>query len=348
MPKGLSKVTLGPDWSVVGIIAIDNSEEVPFAVMSGEIEKLPTRHIISDSHFKLINRQVRAVVATAEKRANLARQLKKPNWSFNLQRYGVVIEKDGLLSISRWITKKDNTHERIWQTLPEIKSAIRQQDHIIEGYLEEKNGMENGREIPPEFSNLLKRLLVVQPYIEMRRELLIFAQTQMDLSIQRTIKGLELLLRAKGNGREKCHGLPEKLKRLAFFLNNSWPKPYRKKIDQILPLIKEAKKSAANLRWEKTKLLLSNAKKILILGNETSGRQSQLISISEIDPIKILAEIDKYNLTDEVIAIAKRVLSEPYYIKSRGLFRLNAMLAVSELVITGKVISQEEILKLCR
>ena len=48
----------------------------------------------------------------------------------------------------------------------------------------------------------------------------------------------------------------------------------------------------------------------------------------------------------EVMAIAKRVLPEPYYIKSRGLFRLNAMLAVSQLMITGKAVSQEEIIKL--
>ncbi|MFH1180992.1 MAG: hypothetical protein V1705_01115 [bacterium] len=177
----------------------------------------------------------------------------------------------------------------------------------------------------------------------------------MNWSIDQATKGLEKFLAAKGkglekgHGREKCHGLPERLERMAIYLNNKWPNPYREIIDRVLLLIKEAKKSAANLRWEKTKSLLLNAKNILSSAMETSGRQSQLTSISEseIDPIRILAEVDKYELADEIMAIAKRLLPEPYYVKSHGLFRLNAMLAVSQLVITGKIVSREEILKLC-
>lgn len=348
MPKGLSVVKLGPDWSVVRITAFDGNEEIPFRVMGGNLEKLSTHLVVPDNRFERMNRQVGKIADEYEKKAKLARELKKPNWAFGLQRHGVIIEPDGSLKISRWMIRKSGERERIWQKVKDINAAIRMQDHIIEEYFKKKSGLQNGQEISPEFSNLLRRLSIIQPYIEMRRELLIFAQTQMDLSIRRTIKGLELLLRARGKDREKCHGVPEKLKRLAFFLNNSWPRPYREIIDQILPLIKEAKKSAANLRWEKTESLLLNAKNVLSSVAETSERQSQLTRISEIDPIRILAEVDKYGLADEVMAIAKRVLPEPYYIKSRGLFRLNALLAISQLMITGKAVSQEEILKLCR
>lgn len=347
MPKGLSVVTLGRDWNVVGIIAIDNSEKVPFAVMGGELKKLSTRHIIPDSRFELINRQVRAVIADAEKRAKLARELKKPNWAFDLERYGVVIEKTGRIKISRWFINKSGEKERLWQKVNDINAAIRMQYYIIEDYLEKKVNFKNDDEISPELSTLLKKLKVIQPYIEMRRELLVYAQKQMDLSIQRTIKGLELLLRARGRDREKCHGVPEKLKRLAFFLNNSWTSPYREKIDQIMPLIKKAKKSAANLNWDTTELLLLNAKNVLSSAVETSGRQSISTSFSEIDPIRILAEVDKYGLADEIMAIAKKYLPDQY-LKYRGFFRLNSLLAVSRLVIARKIISQEEILELCR
>lgn len=120
-------------------------------------------------------------------------------------------------------------------------------------------------------------------------------------------------------------------------------------IDQILSLIKEAEKSADRWQWDKVKSLLSNAENILTSVIETSGRQRPFISISEIDPIRILAEVDRYGLTDEIMVIAKKFLTEPpYYYEKFGLFRLSAMLAVSQLVITGKTINREEILKLCR
>ncbi|MDD4271907.1 MAG: hypothetical protein PHF50_03845, partial [Patescibacteria group bacterium] len=80
---------------------------------------------------------------------------------------------------------------------------------------------------------------------------------------------------------------------------------------------------------------------------EAHMRQGPATRFSEIDPIKILAEVDKYNLAEEIMALAKRYLPEPYYLRSQGLFRLNAMLAVSHLVISGEsVINQEKILKL--
>ena len=319
MPKGLSEVKLGQDWSVVRITAIDDDKEVPFAVRDGELEKLPAHYIIPDSRFNLISKQVRAVVANAEKRAKLARQLKKPNWAFDLQRHGVIIEPDGSLKISRWMINKSGERERIWQKVKDINATIRMQDHIIEKNIGKRDLLENSQELSPELSNLLKRLSVVNPYIEMRRELLVFAQKQMDLSIRLTIKGLELLLRARGKDREKCHGLPEKLTRLSFFLKNNWPNPYREKVDQIVPLIKEAKKSAAKFQWKKAESLLAGAEKILSSTVETSGRQSLLVSISEIDPIRILAEVEKYHLADDVMSLAKKFLTEPpyYYEKPR-------------------------------
>ena len=347
MPKGLSEVKLGPDWSVARIIAIDDGARIPFAVMGGKLEKLSTRQVVPDNRFELMNKQVRKIVGDYEKKAELARELKKPNWAFDLQKYGVIIEKDGCLSVSRWHTKKDKTRELIWQTLQDINSAIRQQDHIIEERLEKKNGLQNDQEISQEFSSLFKRLLVILPHIEMRRLLLIRAQEQMDWSINQAIKGLEKILAAQGNSHEKCHGLAEKLKRLAFFLNNDWPKPYREKIDQILPRIKDAKKSAADLNWDRTKLLLLNAKGILTSAMETFGRQGPLIGISAIDPIRIMSEVDKYNLADEVMALAKKFLTEPpYYYENLGLFRLSAILAISQLVISGRTVNRTEILEL--
>ncbi|MFH1048285.1 MAG: hypothetical protein V1732_01325 [Patescibacteria group bacterium] len=346
MSKGQSEVTLGPDWSVVRITAIDDDKKVPFAVIGGELKKLPTHHIIPKNRFNEMNRQVRAIYNDYEERAKLARELKKQNWAFDLEKYGVIIEEDGCLSISFRHTKKDGTHERRWRTLQEIESAIRQQDHTIENYLNKKSGLENGSEISPEFSNLFKQLSVILPHIEMRRWLLIRAQEQMNLSISQAKKGLEKFLAAKGRGREKCHGLPKRLERMAIYLNNKWPSPYREIIDRVLPLIKEAKKSAANLNWDKTKFLLSNAKKILISSDETSGRQSQLTIISEINPIRILAEVDKYNLAGKVITMAKKYLPDQY-LKYQSRFRLNTLLAVSQLIITGKIVSREEILKLC-
>jgi hypothetical protein len=345
MPKGLSEVKLGRDWSVIGITAIDENEEVSFRVIGGKLKKLPTTNIIPSDRFWKINKQVQAIKADYEEDAKLARKYKKINWSFDLEKYGVTIEKDGQLTIWRWHTKKDGTREHIPQTLKNIKSAIRQQDHIIQEYLKKKNYFDDGNEHPLKLSALFKKLKAVQPYIEMRRLLLIRAQEQMDTAIRRTVKGLELLLKPGGYPREKCHGVSEKLKRLSFFLNNNWPKPYREKIDLVLPLIKEAKKSAANLIWDNTEYNLKKAKVILTSGEETFSRQASLIGISQIDPIRILAEVDKYNLADEVMVMAKKHLADQY-LKYRGYFRLSALLAVAQLVITGKPVNQEEIIKL--
>ena len=283
-----------------------------------------------------------------DERARLARELKKKNWSYDLEKYGVIIQEDGCLSVSRWHTKKDRTRELIWQTLRDIESAIRQQDHIIEGYLEGKNGARNDQEVSTEFSKLFKQLHVILPHIEMRRLLLISAQEQMDTTLAQAKKGLEKFLASEGRGREKCHGLPKRLKRMAFYLNNSWPQPYREIADQILPLIKDAKKTATRGQWDKTESNFLKAHKILAAGEDTSVRQRPIIAFSEIGPIKILAEVDKYNLADEVMVMAKKFLTEPpYYYERLGLFRLSAMLAISQLVIESREINQEAIAKLC-
>ncbi|MEI6597286.1 MAG: hypothetical protein WCL13_03740, partial [bacterium] len=296
MPNGLSEVKLGPDWSAVRITAADGTEKVPFRVTGGKLKKLFTSHRVDDNRFKLINRQVQAIYADYEKRARLARQLKKHNWSFYLEKCGVIIEKDGRLKISRWIPKKNGQRERIWQALPDIKSAIRQQDHILHEYFKKKIDLKNDEEVFPKLACALNKLKIIQPYIEIRRAILIQAQAQMEVAIFRTIKGFEVILSAKGMEREKCHGLTEKLERLKFFLKNDWPSPYRGKIDQIMPLLKEAKKSAVNLNWRKVESLLLSAKEILTSVTETSNGQSSLVSISEIDPIRILAEVNKYGL----------------------------------------------------
>ena len=349
----IDRVATGFKGDVVKIIANYEGKGILFTIQDGKLKRRSTPDIpfftIPEKEFSPIRKQIYGIIKSREKTAELARQLKKPNWAFELEKCGIIIMEDGRLTIPRWIIK-DRIRERIWQTLKDVNSAIRQQDHIIEKYLEQKNYMvdDSGSEISGELSNLLKKLKVVQPVIEMRRLFLMRAQGQMDLSIQRTIRGLELLLKAEGDDdQQKCHRLPEKLKRLAFFLDNNWPKPYQEKIERLMPLIKEAKKSAANLKWDKTKTLLLNAKEILSSTIENCREQSQLISISEINPIKLLTEVDKRGLTNEVMAVAKKHLPDQY-LKYQGWFRLNVLLAVSELMIEKKAINQEEIFKLCR
>ncbi len=349
LPNNKPIIRFNRDGSIAQIIDQAHGKKALIRVINGKPQKAEISGIakldFTQADIVSLNRRAWAIIADCEKRAKLARELKKPNWTYDLERYGVIFLKDGRLLVSRWFMDQSNERKKLWQKLNDLDSAIRQQDHIMEKYLARREVLDIDPDPAPEFYSLLRQLAIVRPYIETRRELLIYAQRQMDWAVEKAIRGLEQMLAIKGGYRDNCHGLANKLKRMAFFLRNSWPSPYREKIDQVMPLIKAAEKSAAKLQWSSAKYSLETAKKILVAIIETTGRQSIMIPLSNIDPIKILAEVNQYNLADEIMALAKKYLPD-HYLKYRGFIRLNYLLAVARLMIAGQTVSREEILKL--
>jgi hypothetical protein len=355
LPREPNRILYDHEGNIIQITAkYSDGRDLVFKVIDGKPRRSQANDVpffeIPENDLESIYRQIGAVISSRKKTQRLARRLKRPTWTFDLEKYGVMIEVDGCLKISRWITEEETgIRKQIWLTVKDINAAIRMQDHIIEKYLAKKHDLENNQGAFPE-SDLLKKFSVVLPYIEMRRQLLIHAQRQMELSIHRAINGLKIIMPERGTNKEICHDLPGKLYRLTFFLKNNWPNPYREKVDQIIPYLKKARRLAVNFRAEETKAMILAAKEILLSTFEAQGRQqSSLTEIAKIEPIQILARVDRLGLADEVMVIAKRILPEPYYLPRLGLFRLSGLLAISFLVIEGKnFINQEDILKLCR
>ena len=334
LPRDRSdRIALSPDGHVKQIIAVCNGEEIIFSVKDGRFRRCqPVPNLpffeIPKEKIPPLYRQVAAVISDYETSAKLAREVKRPEWTESLKKCGINILPDGRITIPRWITDKNGARKRILQTVKDINAAIRMQDHIMAGYVQ-KADMENGSEIPAEILDVLKKFSLIRPQIELRRQALVYAQNQMAATMKEALARLNKILAAAESGGNH-QALADKISRLSFFLRNNWTRPYLAEIEQIMPTLNKAKRAIGKLQMQTARLLLLRARHFisLLVANDNQCHNG-LTKLLEIDPITTLAKIHQLGKTDEVMAMAKKLLPG-------RIFYLADLLTISRLIIAGK------------
>ncbi len=351
LPRGVSDVMIRADGSAKRVKAIYQGQEVFFAVTKlGRPLRcfLPgmKSFYIPATDLQQMRKQVYIIISKYEERAIKYQDVKKPAWGEDLERCGVMILPDGKLQTHHHFKGKI-----VIQKISNLDAAIRQQDHILENYRDKKTRLENGKTIiPAELSELLTKFFLVSPVIELRREILIRAKNQMLLTVEEALARTKRLMSSARNNPAKVSEIVEEIDKLAFFLENQWPIPY---INQVKPTIRFMRQAVRNAKSSQPNprivvLFLFDAKNRLASLLPQKRHRDDWHMVGDIDPIMTLAQVCQLGLTDQVLVAARQRLAEPYYYKEQDLFRLNALLAISRLLIDGTAItSSEQILKMC-
>lgn len=331
------RVILSADGSVRRIIANYQGRDILFSVSvkDGQFHRRLTPEMpffeIPKDKLPQIYRQVASIIYDYRKNAKLAQEVKRPEWKHSLEKCSTEILPDGKIIIPRWVMGKDGARRCIRQTVKDVNAAIRMQDHILEKYGRRVEA-ENGGDLPAEIISVLKKFALIRPHLELRRQLLIYAQEQMEASVREALARLNKIMAAtaeKGSGRH--HVLADKISRLCFFLHNNWARPYLAGVEYAITTLRQAKRAMGKAPIQTTQLLLLRAKCRLasLIDSGRPGGSSRLAKLAEIDPIKTLAEINRLGKAKEVMATAKRLMPG-------RIFHLDDLLAISRLVIAGK------------
>lgn len=319
-----SDVVRLPDGRVKQIIAVCQGKKILIDVVNGQPKRRDTPEIpyfkIPDKQFRPFYNRIRGIISDGKKTAELFKSVKKLDWTANLAKCGITIGTDGKVIIPRRQTNKQTGEKkRVLMPAKDINSAIRMQDHIMEYY---------DSCLPAELNRLLKKLAIIQPQLELRREVLLYAKAQMQATIDEAYaRFTRIAAVATDQNRPNFSGLTEKVAQLAFLLKNQWACPYLHDIKLTISRLNRAKNVAARKKLDLTLLHLLSAKPLLQA--LTRDKQQGGEKLSEIDPIKTLAEVDRRNKADEVLALAKLRLGGE-------VFRLADMLVISREVLEKK------------
>ncbi|MDP2736487.1 MAG: hypothetical protein Q8O59_01730 [bacterium] len=331
MPKGLSKVEHKPDGTVERIIAVCEGKKILIVVQNGQPKRRATTEIpyfaIPEKKFHPFYRQIRGIISDGKKRAKKFKDVKKIDWADNLEKCGITIGSDGKVTTYRWSTnKKTGVKKRIPMPAKDIGAAIRMQYHIMK-YYDQFN-------LPPQLNQLLKKLAIVQPILELRSEQLIYARDRMQETINQAFVRLNQIGRATADvDSPKFDVLADKIAQLIFLLKNQWACPYLHVVKQATLHLGRAKRAAAKHKLQTAQLQLLKAK-LLLASLATDERQAGK-KISEIDPVMTLGKIHWLGKTDEILAIAKRKFT------GRQFFKLAEMLTISRMVIEKEVLTSK-------
>lgn len=147
LPRGEAVVQRDPTNRVVKVIAVWQGYRIPFIITANHRVLRAdysncARPVIPANHYQKMYRQVVSVFKQSQARAR-AEELA---WLVqDLSQCGVTIKGSGRLEITRWDKAAGQKPKLIRQTVKDIDSAIRMQDHIISGYL--IGDMENQSEL---------------------------------------------------------------------------------------------------------------------------------------------------------------------------------------------------------
>lgn len=322
------------DGTVRQVLALCQGRDILFTIKDGRLRRQITTDMpffeIPKSKLEPLYRQIAAIVSDREKSAKLAREVKRPEWISGLKKCGISISSDGRIIIPRWVTNKAGYRRPIQQTVKDINAAIRMQDHIMEKY-SDKAALVNSSDVPEAVLELLKKFKIIQPYIALRRQLLIYARGQMEEAIKEALARLNVIAAATVKGGGKHQALTEKIARLSFFLKNNWAYPYLVEIERVVQALNQAKRAMNKSKLPTVQLLLLRAKQRLgRLAGNSSQSQSDLVKLGEVDPIKTLSQVNRLGKADEVMAMAKKLLPGSHN------FYLVDLLAISGLVLADK------------
>jgi len=174
-------------------------------------------------------------------------------------------------------------------------------------------------------ARILKKLGINRLYLELRREVLLYAKQQMQTTIDEAyVRYRRIAAIATDKSGPDFNVLADKIAQLAFFLKNQWACPYLHDVKLAISHLNQAKSAAARQKLDSTLLHLLKTK--LFLKDLTKDKEQCGEKLSKIDPIKTLAEVDKQNKTDEVLVLAKSRLGGT-------VFHLTDMLLISREVL---------------
>lgn len=320
MPRGQSEVKRRLNGKVERIIAVYGCKKVLIVVDNGKPRRINNEEmpyfVIPEKNFY---EQIGEIIANGEKTAKRFKDVKKLDWAANLGKCNIIINPDGKVTTYRGqYNKKTGVKKRVPMPARDIGAAIRMQYHIGEYY---------DRFYPPTIlGQLLKKLAIIQPVLELRTLQLIFARDQMQETVNQAFARLNRIgeIATDANG-PKFDVLTEKIAQLIFLLKNQWACPYLPIINETIKALKKAKGAAGRQKLETAKLQIVNAK--FCLKQLTSEELTASKKLSEIDPIMTLGKIGWLNKTDEVLTIAKRKFP------GQKFFHLDEMLAISRFVI---------------
>lgn len=356
-PRGQSQIIVDKLGRVEMLIGVIDSRKILFVVEDGKVKRtstpenpwFPISHRILFGVYAQANAIVKDHAKTSEKKINPLQhvrqpqiketEIKKPNWTRDFKSYGIIIDINGSMQISRWIKKNGNYH-KIWQPVADLNTAIRMQDHIIASYLERKEKLEREPDLYSlPLGNLLKKLPIVLPYIEMRREILASARVKMEKCLLEAGERIQSLS-------EDRNLKTDDISQIISYLTNSWLVPYWQKAQLMVLFLNQAKAR----HWEKK---INQCHEILKAAvGQTIQTIGQAVKISEIDPVYTLGRISQLDKTNEVLVMVKEILPDKCQLIKRQLsgclIRLKAFLIVSKLVLSEKQISVENACGLCR
>lgn len=331
MPKGLSKVEHKPDGTVEQIVAICEGRKVLIVVVNGQPKRRATEEIpyfaIPENKFHPFYRQIGGIISEGKKTAKRFSAVKKLNWAANLEKCGITIGSDGKITTYRWSTnKKTKVKKRVPMPAKDIGSAIRMQYHIMKYY--------DQFSLPPQLNQLLKKLAIIQPILELRSEQLIYARDRMQETVNQAFTKLNRIgeITTDING-PKFDVLTEKIAQLIFLLKNQWACPYLHIVKQATLHLGRAKRAAAKRNLQTVQSQLIKAK-LLLASLATDERQAGE-KISEIDPVMTFGKIYWLSKTDEVLVMAKRKFP------GRQFFKLSEILIISRMVIEKEALTSK-------
>ncbi len=329
LPRGMSIVNPGADGRVKGIIASCMGKPVLFQIVNNKPRRRATKDIpffsIPPVIYGQLTSQLTRVIADRQAEAEKFASIKKPDWAKDLEKFGMQILPNGRLKISKWIKNKFGTKRRIWLQVGDIDSAIRMQKHVLKSY-SDKIKIYGFEDMPEELWEILERLSIIQPVIEMRQELLIWAKKEMQSAFNQAEQMInDLMAKAKQDGMEPIV-LANQIHQLAFFLKNQWICPYRLFVDQALANLRLAYSQAKKAWLNTARYYLVQAKNNLAL-TKPDEKTNGFTRLDQISPIKVLVQIHKANLTQAVWQKAKERFP------GQEKFRLAEMLIIGQIVL---------------
>lgn len=298
----------------------------------------PCRPEVESTHYKKMRNQARAIFT----------ENRQISWTELLDENHVKILQTGELFTTRlqkkekdrnlYETIKDkygNLYEKIPEKTKDIDAAIRRQDHIISGYLVKKNKIQK-TDIPngAAIEEFLKKLPIVIPFFELRKQILIFVKKQMDKAILQAAEILENFSDFKTFQLRKTNLIKADVKKCLRILDNNWPAPYLEKIVTIKSLLNEALKILTKnpeFSWKLIKGSCNRLKDVLL----TIGTKNDLERLSEINPILTLSLVHKNNKTDLVLELVKKFLHQKCNLRVGNLFKIEAFMVVSDLILSN-------------
>lgn len=337
---GKKRIELNDNGTVKQFLAFYQGHDVVVKITKSGWIEIPDNPLtpIPKNKKAQMRRQLFAVAKRCEEKAESLEKLKngvvKPDWTTALEECKLAIEPDGKIKITRWqINETTGERKLILMFAQNINTAIGMQNKVDNYYDQQLVEAENNFGMRDELKQLLEKMAIVQPHLELRRQALNYAKQQMETALEQAQAKLnKIAISAADIDYISFKDLVEKIIKLETFFENSWTCPYLSEVNLIKKRLNLTKSAAAQKKAQDVQLQLISAKFLLNSLITSFKHEGDMEKLGAIDPIKTLAEIYNLGKTDEVMALAKSHLGGE-------IFHLADMLAISRMVIEREMLT---------